>query len=85
VDFGTEGATKFTAAVKAPTGCKGAIQIRLDSLNGEVVGYLDAGTGADGMYHEITVDLLKKVTGTHDLVFVFCGEGYKVDYWQFGK
>ena len=85
VDFGAEGATKFTAAVKAPAGCKGAIQIRLDSLNGEVVGYLDAGTGADGMYHEITVDLLKKVTGTHDLIFVFCGEGYNVDYWQFGK
>lgn len=85
VDFGTEGATKFTAAVKAPTGCKGAIQIRLDSVNGEIAGYLDVGTGADGMYHEITVDLLKKVTGTHDLVFVFSGEEYKVDYWQFGK
>ncbi len=83
VDFGTSGAEKFMAAVKTPAGKTGAIQIRLDSLNGEVVGYLDVGEGADGMYHEVTVDLLKKVTGEHNLIFVFYGEDYQVDYWQF--
>lgn len=83
VDFGKTGATKFMAAVKTPEGQTGAIQIRLDSLNGEVAGYLDVGEGADGTYHEVTVDLLKKVTGEHNLIFVFCGEGYLVDYWQF--
>ncbi len=83
VDFGETGATKFMAAVKTPAGQSGAIQIRLDSLDGEVIGYLDVGTGADGTYHEVTVDLLKQVTGEHTLIFVFCGEGYQVDYWQF--
>ncbi len=83
VDFGKNGATKFMAAVKTPEGGTGALQIRLDGLDGEAVGYLDVSAGADGRYHEITVDLLKQVTGIHDLVFVFCGEGYNVDYWQF--
>ncbi|MBQ8798264.1 MAG: family 43 glycosylhydrolase [Lachnospiraceae bacterium] len=82
-DFGETGATKFTAAVKAEAGKTGAIQIRVDDLNGPVLGYLDVSGQADGTYHEITVDLLKQVTGVHDLVFVFCGEGYTVDYWQF--
>ena len=83
VDFGETGATKFTAAVKAAEGQTGAVQIRLDNLKGEVVGYLEVGEYTDGEYHEITVDLLKTVTGVHKLVFVFCGEGYNVDYWQF--
>lgn len=83
VDFGETGATRFTAAVKAKEGQSGAVQIRLDGLNGEVVGYLDIGESADGEYHEITTELLKTVTGVHKLVFVFCGEGYNVDYWQF--
>ena len=83
VDFGADGAAKFTAAVKAPAGCEGAMQIRLDGLDGEVVGYLDISEGADNTYKEITAELLKTVTGVHNLVFVFYGENYNVDYWQF--
>ncbi len=83
VDFGDEGATKFTAAVRAKNGGEGAIQIRLDEPDGEVVGYLDAGIGADGMYHEITADLLKKIIGEHTVIFVFSGEGFTLDYWTF--
>ena len=30
-----------------------------------------------------TAELTKTVTGVHDLIFVFVGEGYTVDYWQF--
>lgn len=84
VDFGNKGATKFTAAVKAAAGCEGAIQIRLDGLDGEVVGYLEIGEGADGAkYNEVTAELLRTVTGVHTLVFVFYGEDYTVDYWKF--
>ena len=84
VDFGETGATKFTAAVKAGKEQTGAIQIRLDSLDGEVAGYLEIGKNADGKtYQEYTAELLKPVTGVHNLIFVFCGEEYNVDYWQF--
>lgn len=86
VDFGTEGATKFTAAVKAPAGCEGAVQIRLDGLDGEVVGYLEVSEGTDGVnYKELTTELLCPVTGVHNLVFVFAGEDYQMDYWKFEK
>ncbi len=84
VDFGETGATKFTAAVKAAKGIEGAMQIRLDGLDGEVVGYLELGEETDETkYQEITVELLKKVTGVHQLIFVFYGENYEVDYWKF--
>ncbi|MDD6035678.1 MAG: glycoside hydrolase family 43 protein [Lachnospiraceae bacterium] len=84
VDFGETGATKFTAAVKAGKEQTGAIQIRLDSLDGEVAGYLEIGKNADGKtYQEYTAELLKTVTGVHNLIFVFYGEEYNVDYWQF--
>ncbi len=83
-DFGDTGATEFTASVKAEKGTVGAIQIRLDSPDGEVVGCLTFGEEADGKtYQEITGALDKTVTGVHDLVFVFGGENYTVDYWQF--
>jgi len=84
VDFGTEGAVKFTAAVKADKETEGAMQIRLDSLAGEVVGYLEIGKNTSKeAYEELTAELLTKVTGVHNLVFVFCGEAYTVDYWKF--
>lgn len=84
VDFGETGATKFTASVKAEEETVGAIQIRLDSLDGEVVGCLVLGDEGDGKnYQEITAELTKTVTGVHDLILVFCGENYEVDYWQF--
>ncbi|MDD5900209.1 MAG: glycoside hydrolase family 43 protein [Lachnospiraceae bacterium] len=84
VDFGETGATKFTVSVKAEKGTVGAIQIRLDEPEGEVVGCLEIGKDADGKnYQEITAELSKTVTGVHNLIFVFCGEDYTVDYWQF--
>jgi arabinoxylan arabinofuranohydrolase len=83
-DFGETGATAFTASVKAEKGTTGAIQIRLDAPDGEAVGTLVFGDEADGKnYYEVTADLTQTVTGEHDLVFVFLGEGYTVDYWQF--
>ncbi len=84
VDFGDEGAKTFTAAVSAKAGQEGAIEIRLDATDGEVVGYLYVHE-TDGEWAEVTAELTTAVTGAHDLVFVFAGEGYKVDYWQFGK
>lgn len=84
VDFGETGATKFTASVMAETETEGAIQLRLDDLDGEVVGYLEVGRDADGKtYKEYTAELLKNVTGVHNLVLVFYGEKYYVDFWQF--
>jgi arabinoxylan arabinofuranohydrolase len=87
VDFGsgTDGARKFycrvTPAVPAlpPENGRGAIQIKLDGLDGKPIGYVNIEPGKS----EITVKLLQTVTGVHDLVFVFYGQGYDFEEWQF--
>ncbi len=82
VDFGSEGAKKFTASVKNASGSEGVIAIRIDRVKGETVGYLPINaTSAD--YSEITVDLDTTVTGQHDLYFVFAGKDYQVSTWCF--
>ena len=86
VDFGSTGARKFSCRVKAPQSGFGVIQIRLDSPAGQTAGYasikLKAGETGGG-YSTLTVDLPQPITGVHDLVFVFYGEGWNFDQWQF--
>jgi arabinoxylan arabinofuranohydrolase len=86
VDFGDVGATKFSCRVKAPLTGLAAIQLRMDSQNGTTAGYAsiklaEGETGGD--YSELTVDLSQPITGVHDLVFVFYGEDWEFDQWQF--
>lgn len=99
VDFGETGAMAYTASVKALEGQSGVVQIRTDSLEGEVIGYLEIEAEClednkkenkkdnketdQADYKERSAKLLSKVTGTHDLFFIFYGEGYEVDYWYF--
>lgn len=83
VDFGQKGASDFTAAIKISNQEKAAIQIRIDSLEGEVIGYLPITLAESEECEEITTKLLSTVTGVHDLYFIFYGEGYEFDYWYF--
>ncbi len=85
VDFGEEGAGAFTACVKAAAGVSGNVQLRLDAPDGEIIGYLRVKETEGGEYQELTTKLLTTVTGKHDLVMVFDGEGYTMDYWKFEK
>lgn len=82
VDFGEEGAKTFSAefAVADGAATNGALAIRLDSVNGEDVGYAEV-TGSG----KVTVELLKPVTGVHNLYFLFAGSGYDFCSWSFGK
>lgn len=65
------------------------IQLRLDSLRGEVIGYLPVGylismqEHADKEFIDYETQLLKKVTGVHDLYLIFSGSGYEVKSWVF--
>ena len=70
---------------------------------GEAVGYLriEAAPGNQGKYAVITIDLDKKITGVHNLVFVFYSSlgvrpetvlpntrhktGFEFDHWQFSQ
>jgi arabinoxylan arabinofuranohydrolase len=86
VDFGSAGAKQFSCRVKAPQSGLAAIQIKLDSLDGTVVGYASiklAEGESGGAYSELTVNLPQTVSGVHDLIFVFYGEAWEFDQWQF--
>lgn len=85
-DFGENGAKSFTANIASVKG--GKIEIHLDSYDGELIGTLDIDS-SDGeeKWLEMKTDV-KKVTGVHDIYFVFLGEEdqnnlFYIDYWQF--
>ena len=84
VDFGDAGATEFVASVCAGTEVNGVIQIRIDRLMGDIVGYLEVSKDGDGKtYIEQSSKLLETITGVHDLYFTFYGSGYSLDTWKF--
>ncbi|WP_426338199.1 family 43 glycosylhydrolase [Pseudoduganella sp. S-14] len=91
VDFGAAGARAFkaslssTAKAKQATGAK--IEIRLDKLDGQLIGTLPiAGTGGEWQLQSTRISA---AAGVHDLFFMFRGaageELFKFDYWQFSQ
>lgn len=85
VDFGRRGAKKFTASVASAKGdC--SIEIHLDNADGPLVGTLQVqATGSQDNYQEMTCEVTD-AKKTHDLVFVFRGNGKDLmnwDWWRF--
>ena len=84
LDFGDKGAASFTASIAAQAG--GAVELRLDSPDGTVVGTLTVPAG-DGTYQTLTCDVTG-LTGVHNLFLVFTGDDQaenlmSLDTWQF--
>ena len=53
----------------------------LDSPEGEVIGYAELDTKDAVNFHEFVAGLEKKVSGKHDLYFVFSGDNFELEYW----
>ena len=76
----------FTARVAS--GLRGgAIEIRIDSLGGELLGTLQVpGTGGWEQWQTLTTDLTTIARGNHDLYFVFTGRKgpklFNFDWWE---
>ena len=86
VDFANEGMKHVEFTVAAEEKASGAIEVRLDSAEGKVVGKAEVkSTGGDDKYAVVGADLTEEIKGIHDLYFVFRGEGYHVATWQFMK
>jgi hypothetical protein len=86
VDFGQAGAKAFVASV-ANGRPGGAIELRLDRVDGPVIGTVQVGTtGATGQWRERTATV-SAATGVRDLFLVFKGSGdnamFDFDYWRF--
>lgn len=86
VDFGTPGATQFSATVASTTG-SGRIELHLDKTDGPLIGTLPvAATGGWDTWRTIT-EPVSGASGTHDLFLVFRGPGeqplFNFDKWTF--
>ncbi|HKM35622.1 MAG TPA: glycoside hydrolase family 43 protein [Lachnospiraceae bacterium] len=85
VDFGSETPKSFAASVRRSTEDESVIQIRIDGLDGQVLGYLPV-TGDLEKEFSLEASVLLSdtpVTGVHDLFFLFYGEGYEIKNWKF--
>lgn len=85
VDFGDTTPTKLNAMIRttAEKGEKCAIQVRIDKMYGDVIGYIYVEDAAD--FANCQAVLEKEVTGVHDLFFIFSGNGYEMESWSFEK
>jgi len=86
VDFGERGCATFSAAVSSRYH-GGTIEIRLNGLEGELIGELRVPYTGE-WYHWVTPSVdVKKVTGKQDLYLVFKGKEphalFRFDFWQF--
>nr|AIA88290.1 CBM_6 [uncultured Clostridium sp.] len=85
VDFGGRGAKGFKAWV-ASDNARGKIEVRLDGLDGPLVGTCEAGeTGGWQSWEEVSCDVTG-ATGIHDLWLKFVGDSNRlpnVDRWRF--
>lgn len=92
VDFGSQGASAFSASLAA--GLDGGIlEVRLDDIKGTQLAQIDVPrTGGWEEFKTLTSKISESVSGVHDLYFVFQGKNitagrelFNFDYWSFQK
>ena len=77
-DFGADGAKSFSAKLQGAE--EGTVHVRADYLNGTEIAALDFKAG--NAFETVTAELGEKLTGTHDIYFVFEGKA-DIDTWSF--
>ena len=86
VDF-AKGAPKLFAMALRCAGngtARGAVQVRIDSPEGELLACLDLTDLTDGQKFTVCgTQLLTPVQGVHDLYLIFDGAGFEVRSWRF--
>ena len=87
VDFRDKGASEFTARVGTTHNGDVSLEIRLDAVDGELIGTLEVPlTGGSDRWELVTTEV-EKITGVHDVYFVFKGKASSeilyFDYWKF--
>jgi arabinoxylan arabinofuranohydrolase len=86
VDFGSKGATKFQATTSSRFH-GGTIEIRLEKVDGELIGSLKTPYTGEWFNWVNSVVDIKKTIGIQDVYFVFKGgaphELFRFDHWEF--
>ncbi len=89
VDFRKKGTSEFTARLGTTHNGNVSMEIRLDSLDGELIGTVNVPlTGGNDRWALVTTDV-QNVKGVHDVYFVFKGKASSkimyFDYWRFSE
>ena len=89
VDFGNESPDQFAISA-ACSSLGGSLEVHLDKEDGELVAKIDVTkTGGWEKWKTFSAQMLKKVTGKHDVYFVFKGlkgsKLFNLDWWKFEK
>ena len=85
VDFRSHGSSKFTARVGTTLNSNANMEVRLDSPDGKLLATIKVPiTGGNDRWALVSTEI-PKVTGTHDLFFVFNNSNIFFDYWMFSK
>lgn len=90
VDFGDKGATSFFARVGTTHNGGVSMEVRSNAVDGAILTTIEVPmTGGDDRWTTVDTLLANKVTGVHDLYFVFKGKAPSnilfFDCWKFGK
>lgn len=88
VDFGSGELSKICMTIrnKDSTHASGGVKIVIDDLDGRVLGCLPVDNlPENGDFMECRAKLIDSADGVHDLYFIFGGEGYEIEEWQFLK
>ena len=88
VDFAGRQPQTFAASLRCAQNrtADGAIQVRADSPEGELLASLPVSGLTDKLeFAECATPLLASVQGVHDLYLVFAGGGYEVKSWRFSE
>ncbi len=94
VDFGRNAPELLRMTARYTAGKEGLVQVRIDSLQGQVLGYMPLGTlqekaAAQDSFDTYEAQLENEVTGVHDVYFIFYsgedsdGGSYEIGSWQF--
>jgi len=81
----SKGASSIEVSMAALHG--GKIEIHTEKIDGPVLGTVDVTTSAEGDVWKTITTPVKKISGVHDLFFVFRGEKelFNFDWWKFNK
>lgn len=84
VDFGENGPESLECLLRAEAGAdlsSCAVRVSVDMPWGDVIAWLNPEAGEG--FTACRASLEKKITGVHDLYFVFGGSGYEMKSWRF--
>lgn len=89
VDFQNKGASKFFARIGTTHNANVTLEIRQDKQDGALLGTIKVSrTGGSDRWKLVSIDVTK-ITGVHDLYFVFKGpqntDIMYFDYWRFAE